>query len=154
MKLRYFTFMILFLFIIGTANAIYVDEISPDFHDIRYFENDTSFSLDGFNFTIPEGFGLIENESVDISDGNYSESDRFFANEDGEIIMISTSPIIRHDLILSDYTPCDVDMNKQSINGHEGIKWKMDNATYFIYFDNDYLITLGAPDSDYFREMI
>jgi hypothetical protein len=155
MELKHLIMILVFLLLMGTVNAAYVDDISQSsLKDIKYFDNDTVVGLDGFNFTIPKGFGLIENESVDDVDGNYTDSARFFANESGDIIMIETTSIVRHDLILSDYTPCDVDMSKTTIDGHEGIRWRMDNATYFIYFDDDYLISVGATDSDFFEDII
>lgn len=155
MKLSYLSLIFLLLLCIASVNAVYIDEISTDnLKGIQYFDNNSTVSLEEFNFTIPKGFGLIENESTNHVDGNYTNSERFFANENGKIIMISASSIVRHDLILSDYTPCDVDMKKHAINGHDGIEWYMDNATYFIYFDGDYIITLGAPDNSYFEGII
>ena len=155
MKLNYFTFTLLFFLLILAVNATYIDEVSTDnLKNIKYFDKDTSVTLDGFNFTVPKGFGLIENESVNNVDGNFTESQRFFVNKDNEVIMISTMTILRHDLILSDYTPCDVNMSKCSIKGHEGIEWPMDNQSYFIYFDANYMIALGAPDSSYFEDII
>lgn len=155
MKPVRFTLMLVILLFIGSVNATYIDEISTDnINDIQYFENDSVVGLNGFNFTIPEGFGLIENESIDSAGGNYTPAQRFFANGEGDVIMISTASIVRHDLILSDYTPCDVDMARYSIGGHDGIEWSMDNASYFIYFDGDYLITVGTSDSSLLEEII
>ena len=145
----------MFLLFAGSVNAAYIDEISTDsLGDVRYFENDVDVALNGINFTIPAGFGLIENESADGVDGDCNESVRFYVNGENEIIMISASPIVRHDLILSDYTPCDVDMNPRSINGHGGIGWSMDNGTYFIYFDNDCIVTVGSSNGSYIEGII
>ncbi len=155
MKLMHFSFILILMLLVVSVNATYIDEISTDnIKDIQYYGNDSAVSLDGFNFTIPEGFGPIENESVNMANGNYTQSERFFANEDGDTIMISTTSILRHDLILSDYAPCDVNMDKKVINGHEGIEWSMNNGTYFIYFDDNYLITVGASNSSYFEDII
>ena len=155
MKLQYFAFiLILFLFVAG-INAAYIDEISTgSLKDIQYPKNDTSVSLNGINFTIPAGFGLIENESVNCVEDNHTVSERVYANGAKEIIVISTESIVRHDLILSDYTPCDVDMVAHAVNGHEGIEWSMDNGTYFIYFDNDCLVTVGSSNGSYFEDII
>lgn len=146
MKLSHFGFILIFLLCITSINATHIDEISKDdLKDIKYFNNNSNISLEAFNFTIPKGFGLIENESINHTEGNYTNLERFFANDDGKIIMISASSIVRQDLTLSDYTPSDVDMNRYAIKGHDGIEWSMNNATYFIYFDSGYLITVGAP---------
>lgn len=155
MKLSHFIFILLFILIASTSSAAYIDEISTDsLKGIQYSENDSIVSLDGFNFTIPKGFGLIENESFNHTDGNLTESEKFYVNEANETIMISTASIIREDLILSDYTPSDVDMTRHVVNGHEGIEWSMNNSAYFIYFDNDHLITVGAPENSYFEDII
>ena len=153
-KIMIFALILISALTIGTINAAYIYDVSTDFKDIDYFENDTALNLEGFNFTIPKGFGIVENESIDESEGNHTESVRFYSNENKDIIMVSTEPIVRHDLILSDYTPCDVDMNRHSINGHEGIEWTMDNESYFIYFDNDHLITVGATNSAFLEKII
>lgn len=155
MKLKYFVFtLILFLFAAG-VNAVYIDEISiGNLQDVQYLENDTVVSMDGINFTIPAGFGIIENESVNRAEGNHTVSERVYANDAKEVIAISTESIVRHDLILSDYTPCDVDMGRHTIKGHDGIKWSIGNGKYFIYFDNDYLVTVGSFNSSYFDDII
>lgn len=155
MKFNYiFVILMFFLFAAG-VNAAYIDEISTDnIGDIKYLENDTVVSLNDINFTMPAGFGLIENESVNRAEGNHTVSERVYANDAKEFIAISTESIVRHDLILSDYAPCDVDMDRHTINGHDGIEWSMDNGTYFIYFDNDYLVTLGSSNGSYFEDII
>lgn len=150
-----FAFVLVFFLFAGIINAAYIDDISTqNIGDVDYFENDADVSLKSINFTIPAGFGLIENESDDFSKGDLNESELFYVNGENDIIMISTSPIVRHDLILSDYTPCDVDMNCHSINGHDGIEWSMDNGTYFIYFDNDSIVTVGSSNGSYLEDII
>lgn len=148
MKLKFlFGFLILFVLLAFV-------QASDDLENADYFENSTDISLGDFNFTIPEGFGLNGSAQIkEYDDGRLILSNSYIDNE-SDVLTISVNERGENYLIITDYTPEDVEYDKVSINNHSGVKYRMENSSYFIYFENGYVISIQAPNDDYFEEII
>jgi hypothetical protein len=138
---------------LGTVHA--GDDLTHvDLKGIDYFENSTEVSLGAFNFTVPKGFGLVESAQINESDDGRLRLSNSYIDNESDILAISVNERGESFLIITDYTPADVDYEKVSINNHSGVKYHMDNSSYFTYFEDGYVICIQAPDDAYFEDII
>jgi hypothetical protein len=147
-----FGFLILFLFF----GFVHAGDNSAQFDSkgINYFESSTDVNLGDFNFTVPRGFGLVESEQIREPDGGRLRLSNSYINNESDILSISVNERGESFLIITDYTPADVKYEKVGINNHSGVKYRMDNSSYFEYFEKEYVICIQAPDDDYFEGII
>lgn len=99
------------------------------------FEEDTVVTIEGLNFTIPEGYAQVS--------GGSGNSDHVFAGENSTIIISVKN--IGHTFTLNDVAMADGD-EKKEINGTEGIVSTQSGSYGFTYGIDDYMISVFAPD--------
>ena len=154
MRFKILIGILLVFLCISFVSAEDIDDLSKeDFKNIDFAVNDTIVEFDGFNFTIPAGFGPIDKLELNTTENDITTHCKLFANEKGEVIMFSTINGGDASLDLETYKP-DSDTDKETINGHEGWEFDDEKYNYFTYIDGDTVILLQAPDDDYFEEMI
>lgn len=158
---KYLVLLLVFVLAIGAVSASSalddalneLDSLSP--LEIEYSTDDTNVTVGNYNFTIPEGYGIIEALSVDVSQSNNSENVKFFTNADHEVIMISiTSSDDINDTIHNYMSDEKISYENTTIKGHDGVKWSDESYAFFTYrVDND-IVVLQAPQESYFEGMI
>lgn len=99
------------------------------------FDEDTVVTIEGLNFTIPEGYAQVG--------GGSGNSDYVFAGENSTIIISVKN--IGHEFTLDDVAMADGD-EKKEINGTEGIVSTQSGSYGFTYGIDDYMISVFAPD--------
>jgi hypothetical protein len=152
--------LLVFVLAIGAVSASNsFDDVLNDlgsFADlnVEYLDEDANVTVGDYNFTIPEGFGLIEQLAVDTKENNESETVNFFTNDKDEVIMVSiTSSDYVNDTVytyISNSTPYE----NVTINGHDGAKWNDKSLAFFSYVEDNDIIVLQAPDETYFEKMV
>ena len=91
MKYKIFIGILLIFLMISVINAKDINDITAeDILGIDYFDKATVVEIDGFNFTIPEGFGQIEGYDINSTEDGVTTHSMFFSDENGEVIMLST----------------------------------------------------------------
>jgi len=154
MKYKIFIGILLIFLMISVVNAKDINDITAeDILGIDYFDKATVVEIDGFNFTIPEGFGQIEGYDINSTEDGVTTHSMFFSDENGEVIMLSTVTGDDISLNLDDYNIYK-NTTKESIKGHEGLKFEDEGYKFFNYIDGDAVIILQAPEYDYFESII
>ena len=154
MKVKYLGIILVFFLFIGVASAIDAGDVSiDDFKNIKYYNNDTNVSVDNFDFTIPKGYGPIEKLSSSESDNGVTQSYKFFADNDGNVIMICVISG-KINLELDAYDTIGNNPQKMTIKNHDGTLLEKDNYYFFVYIEGDSVILIQANDKNLFEDII
>ncbi|MDO5832704.1 MAG: hypothetical protein Q4Q14_07670 [Methanobrevibacter sp.] len=157
---KYLVFLLVLLFAIGAASASSsLDDALNDLEsltnlNVEYFESDTNVTVGGYNFTIPQGFGPIDQLSVDVSKNNDSENIEFFTNSNNDVIMVSITGSDDINGTIYDYLPDGITGENATIKGFEGVKWSEKSYAFFTFQENNDIVVLQAPQDSYFEKMI
>ncbi len=149
----------MFLLAVGAVSASSAfDALLNDFSsdavfDVQYFDEDTNVSIGEHNFTIPKGYGEIDQLDVNLKVKNDSQLVKLFTNGNGDVLVVS----ITADEILNDasaYIPDDIPYENATVNGQEGLKWNQEGNSYFVYLENNDAIVLQSQKDFNFEDMI
>ena len=158
---RYLIVLLLFFLSVGAASAnTSYDDVLDDFDsldvkiNVDYFDADTNVTVGDYEFTIPQGFGIIYPLSFEMRSNDGSEIVNFFTNDNDDILMVSITSSDSVNGTISSYVPNETSYENVTIKNHDGAKWKADSYSFFGYIEDDDLIVLQAPDDSYFEEMI
>lgn len=146
LKLKHLGIILIFLLAVGTAAAVDINDISEDdFKNITFQDNDTQITVDGYDFTIPKGYGAVEKLNAnETDDDGVTQVFRFFADENENVIMVSVlSGNVSLDL--DDYSSLGGNPQNITIAGHDGTLFERNGYWFFVYVDGEGVIILQAP---------
>jgi hypothetical protein len=116
-------------------------------------------AIDGINFTIPDGFSEVENESLDsqVLDNPYIDvniSSKAYANASGEVMIlsVSSSNVTANTTFAED--AAGVDGNKTTINGIEGYTSVDDEFNSFSYAKDGKLVIVSSTDKELIDDFV
>lgn len=144
MKFKYLVALLAVFIFIASASAA----------DMDYFAQDTAVEISGFEFMIPEGFGAYEDGDVNVTEDGFNQTTRFFANDDGEVLMatVYSGDDVNQDL--ETYKNVADNPKKMKINNEDGYHMEKDGYQFFIYLKDGCVILMQAPDDSYFEGMM
>lgn len=155
MKIKYLGIALVFFLVLGIASAADADDLSiDDFKNINYSDKQTQLSIENYNFTIPEGYGPIEKVSGKETQNGVTQDIRFFANEEGDVIMACVMSGDDLNLELDTYDYLGDNPQKMTINGHDGTLLEKGDYYFFVYIDGDCVILVQAKDKNLFEDII
>lgn len=146
-----------FTVVIASISAVSASDLSG-LSTLFLDNSENSTTISGINFTIPEGFTEIVNESVENepSDNPYVDfnfSSKTFMSTSGDVIIISVSS---SDTQVDDNHAKEASEggNKTTINGVDGYEFNDAGFQGFTYAKDDKLVIMSAPDKKLFDDIV
>ena len=146
-----FSFFILVLSLLLMSCVWADDDVTITYDNFDEFDNDVQLTYDGVSFTIPEGYGVLKNTSLEDVDFWQNVQFMFFGNTEGNTIsvnVISSWFGVNLDDIVDDG---DV---KKTVCGHEGYLKKDDEGVDFKYIDDGKGVYVQTDDMATLKKVI
>ena len=139
----------------STACALDLNDLS----NVLLSSPEENVTVCGINFTVPEGYSEIENESVDseplgvpLLDVNIST--KSFMNEKGDVLILSASS---SDVPANDDYAKDAageEGNRTTINGVDGYQYNDPDFYGFTFAKDGKLVIISASDKEVFNDVV
>ena len=114
-------------------------------------------TIEGINFTIPEGYkedanNSFVNETASVGSLTYTMNGKTFENDDGDAIAILIADYGEYNV--TDEVLQQVADKPKTINGHDGYVKKDGIFTIFSYEEDGDLVTITASDEDIIDQVV
>ena len=146
-----------FLIVVAGMSAAAAFDVS-DLSSVIFNSPADNITVSGIDFSIPEGFNEVENESLDnVPDDNpyvdYNISSKTFLNGTGEVIMVAVSS---SDIAANDTFAKDASMggNKTKINGVDGYEFNDPDFNSFTFAKDGKLVIISASDKELLNDVV
>ena len=149
---------ILFIGLLAIFAIVIVGSVSA--FDLGFLSGDSGpeeITIEGINFTIPEGYkedanNSFVNETASVGSLTYTMNGKTFENDDGDAIAILIADYGEYNV--TDEVLQQVADKPKTINGHDGYVKKDGIFTIFSYEEDGDLVTITASDEDIIDQVV
>ena len=149
---------ILFIGLLAIFAIVIAGSVSA--FDLGFLSGDSGpeeITIEGINFTIPEGYkedanNSFVNETASVGSLTYTMNGKTFENDDGDAIAILIADYGEYNV--TDEVLQQVEKKKKTINGHDGYVKKDGIFTIFSYEEDGDLVTITASDEDIIDQVV
>ena len=149
---------ILFIGLLAIFAIVIAGSVSA--FDLGFLSGDSGpeeITIEGINFTIPEGYkedanNSFVNETASVGSLTYTMNGKTFENDDGDAIAILIADYGEYNG--TDEVLQQVADKPKTINGHDGYVKKDGIFTIFSYEEDGDLVTITASDEDIIDQVV
>ena len=149
---------ILFIRLLAIFAIVIAGSVSA--FDLGFLSGDSGpeeITIEGINFTIPEGYkedanNSFVNETASVGSLTYTMNGKTFENDDGDAIAILIADYGEYNV--TDEVLQQVADEPKTINGHDGYVKKDGMFTIFSYEEDGDLVTITASDEDIIDQVV
>ena len=149
---------ILFIGLLAIFAIVIAGSVSA--FDLGFLSGDSGpeeITIEGINFTIPEGYkedanNSFVNETASVGSLTYTMNGKTFENDDGDAIAILIADYGEYNV--TDEVLQQVADEPKTINGHDGYVKKDGMFTIFSYEEDGDLVTITASDEDIIDQVV
>ena len=149
---------ILFIGLLAIFAIVIAGSVSA--FDLGFLSGDSGpeeITIEGINFTIPEGYKVdannsFVNETASVGSLTYTMNGKTFENDDGDAIAILIADYGEYNV--TDEVLQQVADEPKTINGHDGYVKKDGMFTIFSYEEDGDLVTITASDEDIIDQVV
>lgn len=149
---------ILFIGLLAIFAIVIAGSVSA--FDLGFLSGDSGpeeITIEGINFTIPEGYkedanNSFVNETASVGSLTYTMNGKTFENDDGDAIAILIADYGEYNV--TDEVLQQVADKPKTINGHDGYVKKDGIFTIFSYEEDGDLVTITASDEDIIDQVV
>ncbi len=145
-----------FVVIAGMSTAFAFD--LNDLSNVLLDTPDDNVTVDGIDFNLPQGFSVVENETVDNEPSDnpyvdYNISSKSLLDNKGNTIYISVSS---SDLLVNEDFAKDASEggNKTTVNGVDGYEFYEADLYGFTFAKDGKLVIISASDKEFINDVV